>query len=68
MSIETRIRRLVKKTGVKKSRWTVPLKEDNFVTTRLDLQNVTANVWVPLLHIGRSLFEFQAILKSLTVQ
>ncbi len=25
MSIETRISRLVKKTGVKKSRWTVPL-------------------------------------------
>ncbi len=26
MSIETRINRLVKKTGVKKSRWTVPLR------------------------------------------
>ncbi len=26
MSIETRISRLVKKTGVKKSRWTVPLR------------------------------------------
>jgi hypothetical protein len=28
MSIETRISRLVKKTGVKKSRWTVPLSTD----------------------------------------
>jgi hypothetical protein len=28
MSIETRISRLVKKTGVQKSRWTVPLKLD----------------------------------------
>jgi hypothetical protein len=27
MSIETRTSRLVKKTGVEKSRWTVPLKE-----------------------------------------
>jgi hypothetical protein len=29
MSIETRISRLVKKTGVKKSRWTVPLRYDS---------------------------------------
>ncbi len=27
MSIETRINRFVKKTGVKKSRWTVPLSK-----------------------------------------
>ncbi len=29
MSIETRTSRLVKKTGVEKSRWTVPLKSLN---------------------------------------
>jgi hypothetical protein len=29
MSIETRISRLVKKTGVKKSRWTVPLRKND---------------------------------------
>jgi hypothetical protein len=31
MSIETRTSRLVKKTGVKKSRWTVPLRSDTMV-------------------------------------
>jgi hypothetical protein len=29
MSIETRTSRLVKKTGVEKSRWTVPLSEQS---------------------------------------
>jgi hypothetical protein len=34
MSIETRISRLVKKTGVKKSRWAVSLKGLSFETKR----------------------------------
>jgi hypothetical protein len=40
MSIETRISRLVKKTGVKKSRWTVPLQRTTTVVIQSKIMTI----------------------------